>query len=475
MKVKKFIIVGFVILLLVAIMSGCSDDTEIEYTAIATPEVYDNSAFPLADASSYYGDAFGDGEVIDIYVNITDSDWDDILDNPEAEEFYSADVVFNGTELTNVAFRTKGNSSLTSVAQDSDSDRYGFKIVTDKYVDDQTISGLNEFVLNNNYADPSYLREYLTYEVMDEIGGIVPNVAYCNLFINDNLFGFYLCVESYDDSFVERLTDDADACLYKAEDGCTLTTSDDTSGFDCDYGDDGDGSDYETFDSIKNLITVLNSTTDENKAELENILDVDSVLKAIAVNFVMGNYDSYNGTLAHNYYLLYADSKFTYIGWDYNMAFGTFAEDNGQSLTVDIESPLLNVDSSQRPLITKLLAIDEYYDIYLGYVEQIVDYYSDIETKIASKVASIRDYVANDPTAFYTVEEFDSNVTSSEEGVVVENTTTIGGRPMSSTMSITAEATALSFFQPQMETTISNISIVDYMVEKQENIANMLK
>ena len=422
---------------------------------------YDNSTFVLADLENYYGDIFGGGDVIDINVSITEENWQDILKDPTAEEFHTADVTFNGITLQNVAFRTKGNSSLSDVAK-STSDRYGFKIKTDKYVDDQTINGLNEFVLNACYADSSYLREYLTYEAMYELGGIVPNVAYCNFYINGELFGFYLCVESYDDSFIDRITDDKDACLYKADgENCTLLTSDDASGFDIQEGDD------DTFANIKNLITVLNSTTKNNKATLESILDVNSVLKAIAVNYVMGNYDSYSGSKAHNYYLLYSDGVFEYIGWDYNMAFGGFPEDGGKSETLDISSPYLSTTAAQRPLFSKLLAIDEYYDIYVGYVKELSEYYDDFENVILPKVQYIQSYVANDPTAFYTISQFTSSVTST--GVIKTSLSTI------------TQSAAVILLPPGGmgggggQTSSTSISIVSYMNTKLTTIAKMLK
>lgn len=155
-------------------------------------------------------------------------------------------------------------------------------------------------------------------------------------------------------------------------------------------------------------------TTEDNKSQLEEILNVDSVLKAIAVNTVLGNYDSYSGSKAHNYYLLYEDGKFSYIGWDYNMSIGGFMEGNGASVTADIDSPVYNVDISQRPLIEKLLKIDEYNDRYKEYVNELTEYFSECEEKINSIADTIRPYVENDPSAFYTIDQFETNITKSD-------------------------------------------------------------
>lgn len=113
--------------------------------------------------------------------------------------------------------------------------------------------------------------------------------------------------------------------------------------------------------------------------------------RAIAVNTVMGNYDSYSGSKAHNYYLLYEDGKFSYIAWDYNMSIGGFTEDSGASVTVDVASPVYNVDISNRPLIEKLLNIDEYYETYLEYVNSLCEYFSDAEGMIEQIKSCISD------------------------------------------------------------------------------------
>ena len=406
-----------IIMCLILSFCACSNTTEEKEQAENTS----SALASLGDSSKYYGTTFGQGNIIDINVQISDTDWKEIKDNPMSEEYHSANITVNGTTVKNVGFRTKGFSSLSSVAN-SDSDRYGFKVKMDKYVDNQLLNGLDTLVLNTSFSDPSYMREYLTYAASQYLGAQSPFLSYSRLSINGELFGFYLCIEAYDDSFAQRYSNAEDTVLYKAvSENCTLLTSDDGSGFDVDYGKD------DNYTNIKDLITILNSTTSENKEELERILNIDSVLKAIAVNTVTGNYDSYNGSKAHNYYLLYSGGKFSYIGWDYNMSMGGFSEDNGASVTVDVSSPVYNVDISERPLIEKLLAIDEYYDRYMGYVNSLTEYFSNFDTTVASIADIIREDVKNDPSAFYTIEDFESNITASDTDLSQVQSHTGGG------------------------------------------------
>ncbi len=401
----KKIIPFLLTLCVIVTLTACNQDSQD-----ATDTTSDDSILNiLSDSDGYYSDTFGTGGITEVNIDISEEDWENLCANAIDEEYYSADITVNGTTVTNVGFRAKGASSLLAVSN-SDSDRYGFKINFDEYIDDQTLNGLDMLVLNGSYADPSYMREYLAYAANAYLGAITPYVSYTRLSINGEYFGLYLSIESYKDSFVERVTDgDDDAVLYEAEsESCTLLTNDDGSGFEPEVGDD-DGN-----TNILNLIEILNSTTADNTDELESILDVDSVLKAMAINLVTGNYDSYSGSKAHNYYLLYSNGKFQYIGWDYNMAFGGFVEDSGSSITVDIDSPFYSTDSSSRPLMEKLLEIDEYKDIYLAYVYDLCDYFGDFDEKISTLATLIQDDVESDPTAFYTFAEFQNNLLASE-------------------------------------------------------------
>lgn len=419
---KKIVGIILVFCLLVS-LTACSQETnENNITDISVADTVssnDSIIETLADYDGYYSDTFGTGEITEINIEINEEDWNDLCINAMDETYYKSDISVNGTTVTDVGFRAKGASSLRSVA-DSDSNRYGFKIKFDKYVDNQTLNGLDMMVLNGSFSDPSYMREYLTYAASEYLGCTTPYISYTKLSINGEYFGLYLSIESYKDSFVERITDnDADAVLYEADaENCTLLTNDDSSGFEIGTGED------EGNTNILKLIDVLNSSSANNTDKLENILDVDSVLKAAAINTVTGNYDSYNGSKAHNYYLLYSEGKFEYIGWDYNMAFGGFSEDGGKSVTVNIDSPFFNIDSSTRPLMEKLLDIEEYKERYISYVDDLCVYFSDYEEKITTIANLIRDDIKTDPTAFYTIEQFESNITASN--IALSQTTQTG-------------------------------------------------
>lgn len=369
-----------------------------------------------SENTSKYSSLFKKDSVIDIKIKISEEEFKSILDNPTAEEYKSADISINGTTIKNVGFRTKGNSTLRSVSS-SESERYSFRIKLDKYVDGQSLQGLDEFVVNNMYSDPSYMREYLSYEAIREMGGNVPETVFANIYINDKLYGFYLCVEAIDESFLERSFGNKDGNLYKQEQGSTLKY---VEGSNYDKSELKVGQD-ETKTGLKNFIKTLDEMTEGEKGNIESVLDIDSALRYFAANTVLGSYDSYNGNMSHNYYLYEQNGKFTVIPWDYNMSFGGFGMGGGDATTVSIYEPVMGGKIENYPLINKLLAVDEYKTRYEEYVKGFLTYLQNGEKRVEELAAIIRPYVEKDPSKFYTMEEFEENIKYSQNN---ENTGT---------------------------------------------------
>ena len=167
------------------------------------------------DTSSYAGKLFDTSLVHEINIEISDEDWADLKENPLAKTKYKTNITIDGESMNSVSFATKGNTSLSSVASDKDSDRYSFKLNFGKYVDDQTYYGLKKLNLNNLYADATYMKDYLSYQIFRTIGAEAPLTSYVHLSINGESFGLYLAVEEVDESFLSR--NGEDGALYKPE------------------------------------------------------------------------------------------------------------------------------------------------------------------------------------------------------------------------------------------------------------------
>ncbi|MDY3213655.1 MAG: CotH kinase family protein [Ruminococcus sp.] len=339
-----------------------------------------------AETLSYENKLFDTSYVHTINVEIADDDWEDLKANPTQKTKYQVDITIDGETINDVSFSTKGNTSLSSVSSDSDSDRYSFKVNFGKYVENQTYYGLNKLNLNNIYADATDMKDYISYKIFDEAGVDSPLVSYVDIQINGEEFGLYLAIEDISESYLNR-TNDGEGELYKPEtsslanmgggkgniqppsdmempDGMEFPNDiqapdnadssenmerpndmkmpggngfpngdmfSDDNGASLKYTDDEVSSYSDIFDNTitnsdeedwNKVIAALKSLSED---DAESAVDTDEVIRYFAAhNFVL-NYDSYTGNMLHNYFLYENDGKLSLLPWDYNLAFGTFS------------------------------------------------------------------------------------------------------------------------------------------------------
>lgn len=155
-------------------------------------------------------------EIMTFNISVDEAAWQEMLANAEAEVYIPADVTINGTTVKNVGIRPKGNSSLSQVSRDDTTDRFSFKIKFDEYVDGQTWLGLDKIVVNNMFSDATYMKEYLSYDIMSYIGVEAPLYAFADIQVNGETWGFYLAVEDIEESYLERVYD-GEGELYKPD------------------------------------------------------------------------------------------------------------------------------------------------------------------------------------------------------------------------------------------------------------------
>lgn len=149
-------------------------------------------------------------------LNIVIDDWDEFTDNCQSEEYYDCTVVIDGETYKNVAIRGKGNTSLSQVSS-YENDRYSFKIEFDHYDNANTYYGLDKLCLNNIIQDNTYMKDYLTYQMMAEMGVASPLCSYVYITVNGEDWGLYLAVEAVEDSFLKRNFGSDYGELYKPD------------------------------------------------------------------------------------------------------------------------------------------------------------------------------------------------------------------------------------------------------------------
>ncbi len=378
-------------------------------------------------------------------IDIVMDDWDEFIANCKSEEYYTCSVVIDNDAYKKVAIRGKGNTSLTQV-ESYGNDRYSFKIEFDHYDSTNTYYGLDKLCLNNIIQDNTYMKDYLSYQMMADMGVASPLCSYVYLRVNGEDWGLYLAVEGIEESFLQRNYGNDYGQLYKPDSqnmggqtpgGAAPNTGGQTPG----KGGRGNGSEDvllkyidDEIDSYENIFK--NAKTDSSDSEKErliaalkklnsgedlaNTVDIEKVIRYFVVhNFVL-NFDSYTGSMIHNYYLYEKDGQMQMIPWDYNIAFGGFESAGGASNLVNypIDSPVSGGNVEDRPMISWIFADEEYTELYHQYFAEFISEYfdSDYFTEMMDNVSSmIAPFVEKDPTKFCTYEEFEKGVSTLKE------------------------------------------------------------
>jgi len=270
-----------------------------------------------AQAYTYEDKILVRSQVNTVEITMDPADFEDLLNNPLNETYYTANVTINGYSINNAALRTKGNNSLTTVASDADSDRYSFKVDFD-YYQDQSLFGLTKLCLNNCYNDTSFMKEFLSYSLMEEMGVPTPAFAYTYIYINGEEWGLYLGVEAVNETFLAANFSDGTGDLYKP-DGTTLAIDADELEQSLSRLNIKTNENTSDHSALSELLEVIN-----NGGDLESVLNVDEVIRYFAVNTALVSMDSYQGSTLHNYYLYEEDGVFSIIPWDYDLSFGAF-------------------------------------------------------------------------------------------------------------------------------------------------------
>lgn len=193
------------------------------------------------------------------------------------------------------------------------------------------------------------------------------------------------------------------------------------------YIDDDYDSYQNIFDNAKTDITnedkdrlISSLKTLSSGEDTESAVDVSEVIRYFAVhNFVL-NFDSYTGSMIHNYYLYENDGQMQMIPWDYNLAFGGFQSSGDASSLVNypIDTPVSGGSVEDRPMLAWIFASEEYTEQYHEALEEFINGYFDsgyFENMIDGVISMISPYVEKDPTKFCTYEQFQTGAQTLKE------------------------------------------------------------
>lgn len=163
------------------------------------------------------------------------------------------------------------------------------------------------------------------------------------------------------------------------------------------------------------LISSLKKLSEQE--DLDSVVNQDEVITYLAVHNFLCNDDSYTGMMVHNYYLYEENGKLTILPWDYNLAFGGFSASENATSTVNspIDDPVSNGTTESRPLIAWIFsndeALEQYHETYSRFISEWIES-GWLEEEIARVKEMITPYLAQDTSAFFSMEEFEKAVST---------------------------------------------------------------
>lgn len=163
---------------------------------------------------------------------------------------------------------------------------------------------------------------------------------------------------------------------------------------------------------------------DADTESLAESMDIDNILRYMAVQTFVVNLDSLSGSMAHNYYLYEDDGQLNIIPWDYNLAFGGFQSGSAsETINFPIDTPFSSgVNLADRQFFMALLENETYLAQYHDYLSQLVEEYVNgggFDSFYDRVTAQIDALVQNDPTSFYTYDEYTAAAAMLKETVAL--------------------------------------------------------
>ncbi|MCT9868269.1 CotH kinase family protein [Paenarthrobacter aurescens] len=252
-----------------------------------------------------------------------------------SKEWIKADITIDGTQVSDIGVRLKGNSTLRSLSGGAAGGPAGgggtssmissdvpeslpLLIDFDKYVDGQTFEGLTQLSLR---PGSPVLNEALALALTEASGQVTQRYAYTTYSVNGSATQTRLLVENPDETYADSLFDSA-GVLYKSDAESSFTyRGEDLAKYEEQF-KQLNREDTEDLQPIVDFLKWLSEASDEEfDAELANWVDVDSFARYAATMNLLVNGDDMAGP-GQNYYLWYdlETKKISIISWDLNLA-----------------------------------------------------------------------------------------------------------------------------------------------------------
>jgi spore coat protein CotH len=163
------------------------------------------------------------------------------------------------------------------------SEKPGFSIETDEFVDGLDLFDVDRFTLGNATWDHSFVAEQLVYELYRAAGIPAARTALARVTVNGEMFGLYVMRETPDERWLGQYFADPTGNLYESPGGGPDTVLELRTN--------------ERRDDVSDLAAVAEvvaTTSDEDyRAAIEELIDVDELLTYWAIEALTAHWDGY--------------------------------------------------------------------------------------------------------------------------------------------------------------------------------------
>jgi spore coat protein CotH len=325
-----------------------------------------------------------------------------------------ATVTVDGRVYRDVGVHFRGNSSFNV----GDGYKRSLNLAFGFVDEDQSIGGYHTLNFLNANTDPTFMRTVLSMHIARQYIP-APKANFVRVVINGENWGIYANAQQFNKEFAKDNFETTKGARWKVPQG----GGGGVGGFS--YSGD-DPSSYrgvfqikskdepEAWAALIDLARTLAQTPPERlEAALASRLDIDGYLKFLALDNVMANGDGFYARTAD--YSLYRDpdGRFHFVFHDANEMFnagggggGGRGGGGGGGVTL---SPLVSQFDTNKPIISKILAVPALRARYLGFIREIAEKSMDWNA-LGPVVGQYRELiaadVARDTRKLYSTEEF---------------------------------------------------------------------
>jgi hypothetical protein len=318
-----------------------------------------------------------------VFIQFPQAGWESELEsNYRRDVDLPATVAIDGTVYKDVGVRFRGNSSYRMVPTGF---KRSFNLSLDHLHADQQVGGYNTLNLLNANSDPTFVRTVLYSEIARHYVA-VPRVNFVRVVINGESWGIYLNAQQFNKDFLRDFYGTTGGARWKVPGsprgrGGLEYLGDGVEAYKAIYEIKSKDAD-KSWSDLARLCRLLSTTAPEHlEAVLAPHLDIDGVLKFLALEVVLVNTDGY-WTRASDYSIYENEQgRFHVLPYDFNEAMGVDGPGSrrgfGGHSAGPMLDPLVGLDDLSKPLRSKLLAAPALRAKYLSYVRDIADRWLD--------------------------------------------------------------------------------------------------